>query len=380
MMNYRLAGPEDMDGVIDFANMVFSMLRVPHNFEEMLPKVYAEPLLQPEIHIVAEEEGRLCGCLGMLEYPLRVAGETLRVGYMGTMAVHPRVRGRGTMGTLMEKQIERGKALGLDVLLLGGQRQRYARHGYETVGTTYGYSISAANVRHAMTQVDAGGLSFAPMTQEDVPFALSLYDAQLVAGARTEENFLAAVKSYREKPYAVKRDGDMVGYLVAAQDGARISEIVMKDSGFILAAVKGYMQAMGLRSLRVDAAPHDTALNSLLASVCEGYTISPNCMLRMLKPERVIGAYMKLKAALQPLEDGRLTLGCGEAGAVEIAVTGGEVSVQRTQEAPQLALTDQQAAMLLFGSNRFAVDAEAQRMAPASWFPLPLHISEPDSF
>ena len=380
MMNYRCAGPQDMDKIIDFANMVFSMLRVPHNFEEMLPKVYAAPNLQPEIHIVAEEEGRLCGCLGMLVYPLRVAGETLRIGYMGTMAVHPRVRGRGTMGTLMEKQIERGKEKDLDVLLLGGQRQRYARHGYETVGATYNYSISAANVRHAMVQEDAEGVAFTPMTQADVPFALSLYDAQLVAGARTEENFLDAVKSYREKPYAVAKNGEAIGYLVTSQDGAYITEIRMKDASLILPAIKGYMAQQGLRLVQVAAAPYDTVLNELLAPLCEGFTISANCMLRLLHPEKVIGAYMKLKAALAPMEDGRLVLGCGEAGTVEIVVSGGETSVRRTEEAPQLALTDQQAAMLLFGFNRFALSAQMRNAAPGSWFPLPLHIPEPDSF
>ena len=100
----------------------------------------------------------------------------------------------------------------------------------------------------------------------------------------------------------------------------------------------------------------------------------------LLHPEKVIGAYMKLKAALAPMEDGRLVLGCGEAGTVEIVVSGGETSVRRTEEAPQLALTDQQAAMLLFGFNRFALSAQMRNAAPGSWFPLPLHIPEPDSF
>lgn len=380
MMNYRLADAQDMDKIIDFANMVFSMLRVPHNFEEMLPKVYASPNLQPEIHIVAEEEGRLCGCLGMLVYPLRVAGETLRIGYMGTMAVHPRVRGRGTMGTLMEKQIERGKEMGLDMLLLGGQRQRYARHGYETCGGTYGYTISAANVRHAMTGMDADALRFEPMKQEDAAFALALYDRQIVAGARTEGNFLAAVKSYREKPYVVKDGAQMIGYLVTSQDGQRISEIVMENSGSILPAVKGYMQTMGLRSLRVDAAPHDTALNTLLASVCEGFTLSQNCMAQVLNPERVIRAYMKLKAATGPLEDGRVVLTCGDRGTIEAAVSGGQISVCPAQGKEGIALTNQQTVQLLFGHNRFAVPQDAAKAVPASWFPLPLHISEPDSF
>lgn len=380
MMNYRCAGPQDMDKIIDFANMVFSMLRVPHNFEEMLPKVYAAPNLQPEIHIVAEEEGRLCGCLGMLVYPLRVAGETLRIGYMGTMAVHPRVRGRGTMGTLMEKQIERGKELGLDMLVLGGQRQRYARHGYETCGGTYTYSISAANVRHAMVDVSAEGLTFAAMTQEDVPFALSLYDAGIVAGARTEGNFLAAVRSYREKPYSIAKDGEALGYLVASEDGGCVTEIIMKDSSAILPAIKGYMQMKGLRLLRVEAAPYDVTLNRLLAPLCEGFTLGQNCMAQVLSPEPVIRAYMKLKAAMQPLDDGRLTLGCGDRGAVEIKVEDGEISVSAAGEEAEVALTNQQTALLLFGHNRFAVPEEAAAKVPASWFPLPLHIQTPDTF
>lgn len=380
MITYRIADERDMESIIDFANMVFSMLRVPHNFEEMLPKVYAAPNLQPEIHVIAEEDGRLCGCLGMLVYPLRVAGETLRIGYMGTMAVHPRVRGRGTMGMLMEKQIERGKAMGLDLLLLGGQRQRYGRHGYETCGQTYGYSISTANVRHAMTQVDADGLCFAPMQQADVPFALSLYNAQSVAGARTEGNFLDCVRSYRERPYAVSRGGEALGYLVTSQDGLRISEIVMKEAALLLPAIKGYMQEKGLRSIRMDAAPYDTALNGLLAPLCEGDSVTPNCMALMLHPQRVIAAYMKLKAQLQPLADGRLLLGCGEAGTVEIAVKDGKADVRCTQEEAQLALSGQEAAMLLFGHNRFAVPEKARYAAPEGWFPLPLHIPEPDSF
>lgn len=380
MINYRIAEQCDMESIIDFANMVFSMLRVPHNFEEMLPKVYAAPNLQPEIHVIAEEDGRLCGCLGMLVFPLRVAGETLRVGYLGTMAVHPRVRGRGTMGTLMEKQIERGKAMGLDMMVLGGQRQRYARHGFETCGATIGYSISAANVRHAMVQVDANGLSFAPMQREDVSFALSLYEALPVSGARTAENFLACVQSYREKPYTVTKQGEPVGYLVTSQDGQRITELVMKDDMWILSAIKGYMQEMGMRSLRVDAALHDETLNGLLAPLCEAYTVSPNCMLRMLNPERVIAAYMNLKAGIEPLADGRLVLSCGEAGTVEINVADGEIAVCSTDVPAELALSDQQAAMLLFGYNRFGVPADIRGRAPESWFPLPLRIPEPDSF
>ena len=38
MIEYRFANSEDMDEIIDFINMIFSMLEVPHDFARMLPK------------------------------------------------------------------------------------------------------------------------------------------------------------------------------------------------------------------------------------------------------------------------------------------------------------------------------------------------------
>ena len=381
MMEYRVAGAKDLDSIIDFANMVFSMVRVPHNFETLLPKVYAAPNLKADIHMIAEEDGRLCGCLGMLDYPLRVAGRPLRIGYLGTMSVHPRVRGRGTMGALVKKQVERAQEMGLDLLALGGQRQRYGTHGFESCGTTYAYSLTAANVRHTMGDVDTAGLAFAPMQAEDVPFALALYDAQAVAGARTQADFLAVVSSYSGVPYVVTIDGERAGYLIAMQDGQRITELVMREEALVYAALKGFMAHKALRALRVETAPHDVALNRLLAAVCEGYTQSNNCMVRVLNPQRVIAAYMALKQTIKPLADGRFAFVCGSAGAVEIAVSCGKIAVQRIDETQDmLRLDERQSSALLFGSNPFAVPEAVQAAVPAGWFPLPFAIPEADGF
>ena len=125
-MHYRLANGRDMDALIDFIDMVFSMVRVPHDFEAILPKVYGPGRRRPEIHVIAEDdEGRLCGCLGMMTYPLRVAGRTLRVGYLGSMAVHPRARGQGVMGELLRRQIARAQRGGFP----DNPRKLRASHG-----------------------------------------------------------------------------------------------------------------------------------------------------------------------------------------------------------------------------------------------------------
>ncbi len=60
--------PEEEEQLLDFINLVFSQVRVPHDFEALLPKVYAHPGFS-RLHAVAAEEGRIrasYGCEGFL--------------------------------------------------------------------------------------------------------------------------------------------------------------------------------------------------------------------------------------------------------------------------------------------------------------------------
>ena len=380
MIHYRLSKASDMEALIDHINMIFSMLRVPHNFEEMLPKVYGRELRIDDMHVIAEdEEGRLCGCLGMLVFPLRVCDTVLRVGYLGSMAVHPRVRGQGTMGTLMQKQIERGVELGLDLMVLGGQRQRYQRSGFETGGASYVYSISRSNVRHALADVDASALTLRRMEQRDVPQMLALYDSQIVAGARREENFIATLRSYRREAWTVLAQGESVGYISATADGQTIGEIMMQDPALILPAIKVWMGERELKLLHVSAAPYDRALGEQLAPLCESFSLNPSIMIRVLKPETTLAAYMKLKNTVSPLSPGRVVVGWEGMGAYAFSVCGGEITVSKTDETPLDTLSQIEFHQLLFGYNRFAAP-KTKAEIPENWFPLPVHIPDPDSF
>ena len=42
MVTYRKAAAEEFPQVLDFINMVFSMEHSPHNFRELLPKLYQQ--------------------------------------------------------------------------------------------------------------------------------------------------------------------------------------------------------------------------------------------------------------------------------------------------------------------------------------------------
>lgn len=378
MMHYRLANDSDMDAIIDFIDMIFSMVRVPHDFEALLPKVYGRERRLAGIHMLAEDDaGRLCGCLGMLTYPLRVAGQTLRVGYLGSMAVHPRARGQGVMGELLRRQIGRAQELGLDLLALGGQRQRYGFSGFETGGASYVYSIRQANVRHALADVKV--LTLRDAVEADAPRLFALYDAQPVAGARSEADFLTILRSYGHRAITIEQDGKPAGYLCVSPDGQAVSELAAASPDVILPAIKGWVLAQDVRMLRVTAAPHDTVLNRLLAPVCESDAITPCCMLRVLRPERVLPAYLRLKSGLSPLESGQLVLGWEGLGAYRVTVDGEQIDAEACAQAPDIALGGLTMHRLLFAQNRFAAPETESRLA-RSWFPLPVHIPEPDSF
>ena len=377
-MHYRLANDSDMDAIIDFIDMIFSMVRVPHDFEALLPKVYGRERRLAGIHMLAEDDaGRLCGCLGMLTYPLRVAGQTLRVGYLGSMAVHPRARGQGVMGELLRRQIGRAQELGLDLLALGGQRQRYGFSGFETGGASYVYSIRQANVRHALADVEA--LTLRDAVEADAPRLFALYDAQPVAGARSEADFLTILRSYGHRVVTVEQAGEPAGYLCVSEDGLSVDELVTASPSLILPAIKRYALHMGATVLHIAAAPHDVALNRLLAPVCESDAITPCCMLRVLRPERVLDAYMRLKNSLSPLRDGQLVLGWEGLGAYRLGVEAGQIAVEATDLAPDISLPGREMHRLLFAGNRFAAP-ETQNEPVRSWLPLPVYIPEPDSF
>lgn len=60
MTEYRLAKPEEWEDCIELANYVFSMAHRPHDFEQLIPRVYQAGPEMARIHRVAvAENGRL---------------------------------------------------------------------------------------------------------------------------------------------------------------------------------------------------------------------------------------------------------------------------------------------------------------------------------
>lgn len=378
MIEYRFAAEQDREELLDLINMVFSMDSRPHNFEMLLPKVYGKGRQMTHIHAVAVDNGRLCGCVGVYGFPMCVGRETLQVGFVGSVAVHPRMRGRGVMKQLMNMCIGRAREEGMDLLALSGRRQRYEYYGFSPVGSMTCYALDAANLHHAFGKVDAQGIAFGRMQKEDVPFAFALYGRQTVHGARTLDNFQDTLLSFGNTPWMVM-DGDRpVGYLVASAGNDRICELVLTDAGLTLPVLKAWMQQMNA-DVQVDALPYDLKIHEILAQVSETFAVKPSSSLLCLRFDRVVRAFMQLKNDRTPLAMGSLCLKIDDLPTLLLEVRNGSVQVEETNGEAHLTLGRLEAQQLFFSADLFGM-AQKRMPTPMGWFPLPFAIPEPDTF
>ncbi|MBR6568875.1 MAG: GNAT family N-acetyltransferase [Clostridia bacterium] len=378
MTEYRFATPQEMPKVIDFIDLVFSQAAGPHDFAKLIPKVYGDGHDFSAIHAIALEDGEIRGCVAMLPFDMTIAGQKLRVGYVGSVSVHRLSRGAGHMKKLMHMQIEKAKADGIDMLALGGQRQRYGYFGFSPVGGAYSYTITRSNVRHALKEVDASGFTFEPLTAENSAYAYDLYQAQPVCGSRSVDNFAEIALTFNAQGWLVKCNGSNAGYLIARNDHKGIREIVMEDESQFAAVFKAWMTAHELRSLEVGAAPYHMALNRTLSSFAEGYNLTQDGYMLCHDYASTIRSWMTLQNSLKALSEGSVHLGIADR-VLHIEVADGAVNVEYSNAPADIQLTAAEADQVLFGFNRYYAP-ETSAAIPADWFPLPLSIPSVDTF
>lgn len=370
---YRLSQPCEWDDAVDFANYVFSQAHRPHDFKTLLPKVYADGAPEIARHFVAVRGGRIRAMVADCLQELRMGDCTLRAGMVGTVSVHPYSRGEGHMKKLMSLMLADAEQSGLDLLILGGQRQRYGYFGFENAGCTPRYTLSKASVRHGCAEVDASEIAFSELTEErpdEVDFAWALSQRQLSAGVRPRSEFLARMHSWSQSCSLIRRAGEPVGYVMGDA-----MEIALTDETLLPAVLKALMAQRSLAKLEMDVMPYERERTAQIAPIAEGRILREEEMVRVLNWERVLNALMGLRARSGRMLDGEVALQIDGEG-LTLCAENNRTCVQRAEGTPQLVLTGREAVRLLLGTEG-ALCADARLL---NWLPLPLHVSEADKF
>ena len=280
---------------------------------------------------------------------------------------------------MMEMQAEHAKETGIDVMMLGGQRQRYEYYGYSPVGCQYTYQVNAANVRHALRSVDAstvGWKRFADAAEAEIDLAYRLYQQQPITGVRSREDFELIMRTWRAEPYLLLHEAEVLGYMVVSGTDS-VSELVVSDVSCVPALIKGWFAANGLKNMSFSVAAFDTALNRVLAAFAEGYQVSNCTQARIVNLANVLRACLTLKMRAGALSDGEVILQMDDEAPVLARAKDGQITVQETDAAPNVHLPRLEMQQLLFASNRFAAPDVS---CPVDWFPLPLFLYGADHF
>ena len=382
---FEKAGFDSYRDIIEHANFVFSHAHGACEFKTMLPKTYGEtPAMWPE-HFVARENGRIRALVGLLPLNLRAGNEHLKLGFIGTVSVNPYERGRGFMKKCMAMAEEHARAEKMDLLALGGQRQRYGYFGFVKGGWHASYNVNRSNCRHALSNEDASGFDFVPFEKatESLPAVCALHESAPCTVARPEAHFSAIACSYYLSPLVILRNGSFAGYALTSQNRDHIHELRLADESLAGNVVKAYFAAFGVSEVQIRLAPHQRSLMPFFNRISENMTVQPDNMYRILDFERVAGAFLRLKLSIEgTLPEGVFNLGIRTEDSVRnlsLRVEGNTASARFTEDESDIILSESEAGDLLLSPMPHA-DLSRVPFFARAWLPLPVSIETADGF
>ena len=376
MTEYVIGTYNDRDEIIDFINYVFSQAKFPHDFKKYMPKSYADDVQDlGAIHYLAKKDGKIKAVVANRIIDVSVNGKILKIGLIGNVSVHPYSRGEGFMKVLLNQAIDEAKQNGVDLLVLGGQRQRYGYFGFENAGTDLLFTVSKDNIRHCFPDVDSSVISFRPFdsaTDEEMNLALALYERRIYHTIRKREELRHIMNTWNAGCDLICKNGKMIGYLYGP-----FTELVLQDEADLPAVLKAVFERDKLTTIDIAVSPTLPERAAFLSSICELSFVKTVEMISVLCWERVLDAFLALKSQLCALQDGVAELVI-DGGVYRICAENGVPTVE-TVDAPggnAVHLSHNQALQLFFGIHSLVLPDERLK----NWAPLPFGIDGPDTY
>lgn len=372
---YRRALPEEVPQIVDFLNMVFSVDHEPHNFPKLLPKVYAHDDFW-RIQYVAAREGRILAGVTLLPLTLTIRpGITLKAGFVGGVSVHPYFRGEGHMKALLSKVIRDAREDGLDLLVLGGQRQRYGHFGFGKADPVINYEINPSNVRHALADTDDSGITFETV-EPGMTEMLEKIRHSYLAGQDTcdrGERLYDYLLSWKATPEAILNKGQYIGY--CCRNDAEVFELRLDEPEMFRNVVKAFVKQYG--GMQGNIALTDPEFRTEVADFAEDISVTDSGMVRVLNWQGMLEKLLSVRAMDHPVRDGQFCLGVNGEGQFRITAKDGKPSVTEEADGNGPVLTPEKAVDLLF-SVAGAINCTDPWLKEI--LPLPFHMGTTDHF
>ncbi len=353
------------------------------NFLDLLPKIYKDKYRPAYNNIVAQRpDGAFRAAIGNFDNDMLVGGVDLKTCCIGNVAVGKDCRGEGYMIDLMNASIEDMKKRGVALSYLGGQRQRYGYFGYETSGTAYDIWFSRQSFRHALKGIE-GDLTLEPLAEDDmdaIRFIDDIYKKAPVISRRAPDTYYDILCSWREKPYLIRDNGSLTGYIVTGRDMDYVPEFGLSDPALLPRFVATLFGLTGKDGISFRIAPYEKEKLGFFTKTASSLEIDDCEAILVLDWKKVLTAYLNAKASYETLCDGELTVkihgACGNEN-LRLSVRDNAASV--TEYAGEADFEpDALAAVRAFFSN-YPSDRAAFPPEVRQWLPLPMYFSSRDT-
>lgn len=373
MYNIERLRASDYDELLDLLNRAFGFPDQ-DGFERKLPAMWRRDEESMSKHLAIRSDGAIRSVVGVYPLEVHIAGHKFLFATCGNVCTDAAFRNRGFMNELMTAAADELKAMGAVAARLGGQRQRYERFGFETVGTTVSRTLSIKNHEQGRNSPYVRPrLVFSDIGREDadmLAFAARLQRSEPMYVERgNTRRFYDVMAAWKNVPkLASLPDGTPVGVLSVSPKGIAEQYALTPELKYEMIVSWLYANSCGVVSFVSPGWDHE--FNRLADRDCEEPVITGSTQCKILDRERFSNALLDLKYPDGDMPEGDLTV---EINGERLLFTGGHCT--KTDLRPDLTLNELDAARFLFGcgqpENVCALPREKRDLI-RSVFPLPM--------
>lgn len=374
-MEIKRLKKENYDELISLLNLVFSKEnKCEMDFEKELPNMCLRDDAYMRKHVGLFVDNKLVSVVGVYPLPTKVLDAEVNFCTVGNVATHPDYEGHGYMNILLNSAMEIVKEEKYDACRLGGDRARYLRFGFELCGSNYSYYVTPKNTKKSLLSnygQNTGVVEILPNDQASLTFARMVYHQNKVSVIRRDNaEMYRVMTAWKNTPYLVSKNGVPVGYFTLTPDKKTVSEAYATDKEAYfdtVVAISNYLKG----GFSITLFEHDIDLVREMNKCAEYMSIQIPSNFNIVSFEKVVDAYIKLKASYTALMFGCVTISIKEYGKIKIFANETDCGCTKFDGACDHELSKPEAARFIFGMHPPVSVIEPNSFAKAN-LPLPL--------
>ena len=336
-MEIKKPTQQEYKSAVKMLNSVFGK-----NFPKLLPKLYAKDKDFSSNHFVVVEDDKVIGAIASIPMEYHIGDEIMSVRGIGMVGTKRSARGKGVMSKMLDSIYQEALDNSVVAMCLGGNLDRYNRHGFFPSGKEYEFTIR--NKREYIDKCDEW--SFSKLKEDDdIKMLCQMHNKQTSHWER--KDFYKTLCNWKNIPYLIKHNGQVVGYLIKQKFLPFVLEIEI-DKENIVPCMTARIKRAKVDRVKVNINPYRHDLVETMLQNCETYHTNSSESWSILDWQKAIEIMMRAKAKDSGLRDGQIVVDI-DGQVLDISVGGQNVTVTHTQSTPQITLDRNTATKMFFG-------------------------------